>query len=503
MGKKHFISKFYYDRFNKFSCPLQMGFWHYSPNGCCIYIDSKTGSIHHLYFKETCTLTRDRRTVQQLLTRSSSSSSYSWYVHNDDDNVDIYDNNLHACNGSNDNDGRFLKVELQPYLNNNSNNGVMNFTDQRILDNMSYAVKNKVLNFNDETISQYWFITCDLNIVNDCTLRNISESLVHDQVIRNIFGPLVFCASIETLSLFFGSVTNRFIHDQMPILNNMSVDQLLCKLEENIKFITKYPAFNMIQYHPVNNMLYMDARDLFDVVHTGHARNLTNMRYVHITNESNFLDTWRRILFNFVQELSNLHNFESQSVRIKSSCDAVHFMKGNNKTVIPEFRCESDREDTCIHLKTRRKEYQIMSSHRAIDVTNSSMTDVENYTIALSDDGVICRFVLKVMVEEYGLAAVDEKLNFVCFFNNTQFEHKNTNMWERVINETLHIDSGGAATSDLSSTLARKRIACMQKLCNSKRMNDIHRFCLPKRFLTLAWFKWACKELKINVFDFN
>lgn len=461
-----------------------MGFWHYSPNGCCVYTNNKTGTIHHLYLKETCSLTRNGRTVQQLLSPRSCADTYN---HNDNDNDDDVDGS-----GGGDYDSRFLKVVLQPYLNNIT---TINAIDQRILINMNYANRQKLLDYNDEIMSQFWFIECDLSIEFDISPHTNTESFIQHLILKNCFGPLVYCISIEAFSLFFSSVTSRFIHDQMTVLNSLSTDILLHKLMENVKFIEKFPAQRMIQYHPTNSLVYMDARDLFDVVRLGQSNNLTNMRYVHITNEANFLDTWRRILFNFVHELTYIHSFEKQSIRIKSSCDSVHFLKGNNKTVIPEFRCDSDREDNCIHLKARRKEYEMTNSR-----LNCNTVDREKYTIALSDEGVICRFVLKVMTEEYGAAAVDEKLNFNCYFNTVIFDHPSASVWERVINQTLGIDRK-LMVRDGNSAQARERIACMQTLCNERRMNDIHRFCLPKRFLTLAWFKWACKELKINIFD--
>lgn len=497
MGRKNFLTRSYYDKYQKFQCPLQMGFWHYSPNGCCLFINDKTQTIHHLYLKESCSLTRDGQTVQQLLTPyRRRGAQHNNRIFDDDDDDDAYpqEDNDDTSGG----DCGFLNVVLQPYLNNIT---MMGPVDQRILNNMNCNSRQRLLDYNDEIMLQYWFIVCDLTIEYDNSLRNVSDNLIQHLVLKNMMGPLAFCSSLDTLSSFVASVTKRFIYEQMPVINNMSADKLVVKLLENAKFISKMPAQQMVQYHVTNSLFYMDARDLFDIVRLGQSGNLTNMRYVHLTNEANFLDTWRRILFNFVHELATIHTFEKQAIRIKSSCDALHFVKGNNRTVVPEFRCDADREDNCIHLKTRRKEFQ-MSQSRAISSidTMRAGADRENYTISLSDDGVICRFVLKVMIDEYGVPAVDEKLNFSCYFNNIIYEHKDTTMWERVVCESLGIDRQ-LIVRDGSPSQSRERISCMQALCNEKRMNDIHRFCLPKRFLTLAWFKWACEELKFNIFE--
>ena len=277
----------------------------------------------------------------------------------------------------------------------------------------------------------------------------------------------------------------------------------------------------MIQFQSSSDFFYMDARDLFDVVKLGHSGYLTNMRSIHLTNEANFLDTWRRILFNFVHELTNIHDFASGKVRVISTCDVAHFIKGNNKSVLPEFRCDTDDLSKCIHLKTRRKEYEMFQlrnnmsmpsamfggfSNNNTTTTNSSYMGQETknkgkYTIALSDEGVICRHVLETLVDEYGEDAVNQELHFNCYFSNAVFEHENARIWERMIYESTGIDKKLSFRD--GTALTRERIACMQELCKERRMNDIHRFCLPRRFLTLLWFKWASDKLKMNIFTLD
>ncbi|WBR61462.1 hypothetical protein [Drosophila suzukii associated hytrosavirus 1] len=470
-----------------------MGFWHYSPNGCCLFINDKTQTIQHLYIRESCSLTKEGLTVQKLLAQhraNHNSPADDEFDNNDesDDNTSIPD----AIEVDKTHDDRFLRVLMQPYI---TNTMVMNNIDTHIVHNMKGESRSKLLTYYDEIMIQHWFIVCDMNISYDTSLRNVSENMVHHLVLKNVYGPLFFCSTPQTLVAFISMVTNRFIHQQMPVLNNMPQDRLYAKLMENINFVTQFPAHRMIQYQPSSFLSYMDARDLFDVVKLGHSGYITNMRSAHITNEANFLDTWRRILFNFVHELANIHNFETQMIRIRSTCSVIHFIKGNNRSVIPEFRCEYESRQKCIHLKTRRKEYEIYQNTNRIEV----LPTTEKHTLALSDDGVICRHVLEVMVDEYGEEAVDKELNFNCYFNNAVYEHYSSSMWEHMVRETLGIDKRLKIKD--GSSAPRERISCMQAMCNVKRMNDIHRFCLPKRFLTLAWFKWACNELKLNVFE--
>ena len=487
MGKKIFISKSHYDIYQKFKCPLNLGFWHYSPNGCCIFINEKTQTIHHLYIRESCSLTKDGQTIQKLLAKKQQyNESIDGENNNDDDDNSLL--NTH-------NNGEFLNVVLQPYLS----NAITTSIDQRLLSNMNADSKNKLLSFHDEILQQYWFVVCDTNVTFEGNRKQISETVVQHLVLKNLYSPLVFCCNLETLSAFFGTITNRFIHVQMPILNNMPLDRLHRKLIENIKFVSQFPANNMLRILPNNNLFYMDARDLFDVVKVGQSGYLTIMRPIHITNEMNFLDTWRRTLFNFVHELVNIHNFEKQNIRIRSACNVAHFLKGNNKSVIPEFRCDVDQKNKCIYLKTRRKEYEMFCLNSKN--TNDCDKNGSKYTIGLSDEGIICRHVLETMVEEYGEDKVDKELKFHCLFTHTVFEQNNISIWERVIYESLGIDR--QLTLKDGSAVSRERIACMQLLCQQKRMNDIHRFCLPKRFLTLYWFQWACNALKLNVFDQN
>lgn len=113
-------------------------------------------------------------------------------------------------------------------------------------------------------------------------------------ILKNIYGPLVFCCDMETLSAFVKTVTLRFVHSQMPILNNISHERLLRMLNENINYVSKFPAVDMLRLLPNPSPAYMDARDLFDILKRGHSGHLTNIRPIHhVTNEANFLDTWR------------------------------------------------------------------------------------------------------------------------------------------------------------------------------------------------------------------
>lgn len=501
MGKKLFISKTYYDRFKKYTCPLNLGYWHYSPNGCCFFTNDSTHTIHHLYLRETCSLSVGVNTVQELLQQLNRS-------HDDNDDDEHNTTITQQMCGGGDEDERFLKVNLQPYLNTNGSSVLATGIDQRILSNMNSHSRTKLLNCYDENLIQYWFVVCDTSINFSQCRKNLTETNVHNLVMRTLFGPLVFCSSIESVVAFVGTITNRFIHQQMPLLNNIPNDRLCRKLLENVKFIIrKFPAVNMVNLQPNPNLIYMDSRDLYDVLKVGHSGFITNLRPIHVANETTFLNTWRIILFNFVQELVNIHPFKTQNIRIRSSCSASHFIKGNNNTVIPEFRCNADQRSKCIHLQTRRKEYELRNCNRRMNDMASTnkdhhhydTVDVGNYTIALSCEGVICRYVLETMVDEYGEEAVDNTLGFRCYFSNSVFEQPNVQIWERAVAESLDIDRH--ITIKDGSSVSRERIACMQMMCDQQRMNDIHRFCLPSRFLTLLWFDWACKQLKLNVFD--
>lgn len=502
MGKNNFITKTYYDSYEKFKCPFNVGFWHYSPHGCCIFLNKKTKTIHHLYLCETCTLSRNGLTLSTILLQKKNNNNidilfndYKGLEYEEDDDDDDENNNNNNNNSSN----RFLKVQLYPYLNNFNLSNETDVIHPNMLKNFNETSREKILNYQDEIMQQRWFIVCDLQIpYKSLNFKNINEKSIHYQVIKNIFCPLVFCASLETFSSFLENVTIRFFTQQLPLINNMSSDKLMKKLSENINFIEQSPAQRMVTCLPNNNIYYMDARDLFDVLKMGNSEFITNMRSVHISNELNFLDTWRRILFNFIYELVNVHNFDRQSIRIRSNCNVNHFIKGNNKSVIPEFRCKFENRSKCMHLKTLRYEYEIYKTH---NISENKLDKTKEYTIALSSKGVICRYVLETLVEEYGEEAVDKEFSFICFFNTTMFESQDSQLWEHIIYESLDVKRKFSTRE--GSLLARERIACMQELCNEKRMNDIHRFCLPKRFLTLYWFEWVMKKLKINVFEDN
>lgn len=519
MGKTNFITSTYYDQYQKYKCPLNTGLWHYSPHGCCIFIDSKTHTIQHLYLRENCSLTSDGLTIAKLLKNENKNYYETEDYEDEDDDYNIdYNNDTTITGNGNSCSDKFMKVTIQPYLKNDNIICNNNNIDQTILNNMNDDARKKLLSYHDESSRQSWFVICDTRIEYNLNLKNENEKQAQHTMMKNIQGPLTFCSSLSSLIGFISRVTNKFIHEQMPILNNISPDALYQKIIQNIEYIEKLPAYRMIQPQLDFNLYYIDARDLFDIVLTPNTDYITYMRLIHLSSESNFLDTWRRILFNFIHELVNIHNFDKNSIRIKSSCNIHHFIKGNNKSVLPEFRCDADNKNHCMHLKARRKDYEFQTNNNnnnnylsasmispsslSLSSSSSSFLDKKtdnNYTIALSHQGVICRYVLETMINEYGEEAVEKELNFQCYFMNSVFEQPNINIWERVVYETMNIDR--RLTIRESGSLSRERISCMQSLCNEKRINDIHRFCLPKRFLTLAWFKWATEKLKLNVFN--
>lgn len=533
MGRKLFISKSFYDKFKKYKCPLNIGFWHYSPNGCCLFIDDKTQTIHHLYLRETCSLTCDGLTLQKLFNTSNTLANRNGtdrkYIDNNDclhntDNYDYdvddqmfdYDSDSYINNSNIDSDVRFLDVVLQSYL---SDTIQVNMDEQSILNNINEESRNILLSLNNEKTQQFWFVVCNMHVPFSYNKRSVAATVeeleIQHRLIRNIHGPLMFCSDIETLVKFIAKITNRFIHHQMPILNNMSNDRLTRKLNDNIKFISQFPALNMLNEPPNANLCYMDSRDLFDVVMIGrNSNNISSMRQIHITNDINFIDTWRRMLFNFVHEMVNIKNFNKDKIKIPSTCDIKHFLKGNNKVVIPEINCNNKSDNgNCIYLKAKRTEYRLKNSINRNMVNTIIKVDMfgniitppsqnKTYTLELSSDGVVCKHVLEVLVAEYGEQAVTNEFKFLCLFSNPVYEHQNDNIWEQVVRGS--IDNLGNELYVKDNTAAyRERVACMQELCTGgkKRMNDLHRFCIPKRFLTLSWFHWACESLKLEVFN--
>lgn len=210
-------------------------------------------------------------------------------------------------------------------------------------------------------------------------------------------------------------------------------------------------------------------------------------------------------------ELVHIHPFEKQKFAFAFPVAWDTFCVAIIK--LSEFRCNVDVKHKCVHLKTRQEEFEIynkrilhqnkyprhyFTGHTGLHqngITSVAGRAAENTkTIELTNRGIICRHVLEVMVDEYGEDAVDDVLDFHCFLTNSIFEQPNGRVWERVIYETLGVDKKLPMRDNISTS--RQRISCMQVLCSQKRMNDIHRFCLPKRFFTLLWFKWACNALK-------
>lgn len=479
-----------YDNFKIFECPLNVGFWHYSQNGCILYIDEATQSIHHLYRREICSLTKDGRTIEQLL-RSQQ-------------NRDV-------------DESRHYNIICEPYINMNSSYDYA--VNHNVVQSMSKKSIHRLNTITEMNLQQYWSVRFDtrLNVPelqNTNMRQNQLENVVQRRVLENINTPFIFFTDVQFVTDFISMVTTRFFHEQMTVINSIGVTRLLNNLIMNIKFIDSLPAQQMIRVQPNPNLLYMDGRDLFDVVQLGETRYMTNLRPIHIANEMIFLDTWRRTIFNFVQELVNLHDFSTKHIRVRSACSVLHFLDGNNGIVIPEFRCNTDNISDCPHLQARRLEFQMRNPKQSVlnenifennyhlygnnNLSNTSSLPSSSHTIDLNEQGPICKHVLKVMVDEYSANDVDRVLKFDCFFTRVIYE-PNGIFWERIVAKNLDKNLRMPYNVE-GSGLARARITCLQKMCNQTRMNDIHRFCLPSRFLTMHWFHWVCKKMNIPVF---
>jgi hypothetical protein len=497
MQTSNFSRQSQYDNIRKFKCPLNIGFWHYSHNGCCLIIDNTTNTIQHLYIRENCALTNNIQTLPKLLKT----------VNNIDENETTNHNSSGGGGGVIGDDGNskdsFFPIRLIPYINITTTTSP---PDQNVLANLSDESRKRYLKYNDNVTQQFWHVLCDTGIYIGNEMR-LTEKDVQATFLRQISGPFAFLSTKSSFLDFLEMTTFRFFNETMPLINNLHEDDIMTRIDECVKFLSQAPAKRMLELRPSNSggdLLYMDARDIFDVIKLKTSSPyVTHLRPIHLTNEANFIDTWRRNLINFVHEFANVTDINRTNVRIPGTCGVLHFLQGNNKTVIPEFRCDSPsvKPEDCIHLRTAIRNYEMQNTGRFNELNAFNEGGIHARinegtharTIALSDAGVICVHVLEAMVQQYTDGRVDDALNFHCLFTNTVFEQKNNELWRSSIESCLQVEPH-------YTNSPRDRIGCMQMLCEKKRMNDIHRFCIPKRFLTMMWMQWACTQLNLNIF---
>ena len=92
----------------------------------------------------------------------------------------------------------------------------------------------------------------------------------------------------------------------------------------------------------------------------------------------------------------------------------------------------------------------------------------------------MCIHVLQALFKEYNRNEIDEALGFSCFFNSVKYPVK-TNLFNN---------------NDDSKTMARQRMRAFELLCGGERIYDIHRFCIPDRYLNGTWFNWVISKLE-------
>ncbi|ABQ08819.1 hypothetical protein SGHV046 [Glossina pallidipes salivary gland hypertrophy virus] len=490
-------------------CPIMGTYWHNSPNSCSLYISLDTFEYIHVYHGDICTLTADNNPINKL-----------------------FDDILEACQGPiTEKEHQLIKTTCIPYSTLNSNQYLD--TTSMNLNLMPDEILVTIRNTINSAYQNIWkivtplYISINEDFENEIKLKSISANTHDDYIISNstkLTSSNYILNMFKTPFDFIGSgsdetkflITNmimRHLEYDMPIINQMSKQQVINKILANAATFEKKPINSTVFTENRDpDLFFLDGRDLFDFL----LRNIDNkmffLRKIHMVTPQYHFDTLRRTIMSIISEYGiATYNPHWQGQRIKSTCNAAHFASSSSKQaaklfVPEELRCSAHTIAQCPHIRALLtnhfiKEYKHKGTLLDLGSTNTVVQSLMSRLItdeffsdenkilsqmAINKEIPVCTFLLFFYKQFFDNDEIDVSLGFSCLLSQK---------YNNIMNRDALIKSSIDDKKRVSH--ASKNLQALEKLFD--RNNDLHRLCIPAKYLTSQWYIWFLKLLKINV----
>lgn len=269
------------------------------------------------------------------------------------------------------------------------------------------------------------------------------------------------------LTYTFGAFNTRHFglatFTNMHIIATKYIDEILPHLNDTIN-IKSILATNREEHQNIilNHLL---PEQLFDAVVPFGGAPLFLRPCSIVRSWQVFLEGWRNQIMGVVRSLaaSSMEEVKAlictqDKLREKKICAASTFI--SSRSVVQEFRCSAKTAADCPHIR--------------------NAINKQSKLLVLSADVVLCQFLLYEYLQNYDDGVVNNTFGFKCQFA-----------------VALPSATGHSHVYNRNIDHAHANVSIFQGLVG--RHSNLHRMCIPQRYLTIDWFRWTLKLLNIEI----
>lgn len=432
--------------------------WHSDAEGCFILLDKVTNEYWHVYHNQVQVVDRIGHTIPQMFSANDHTYDYStqcyFYRVSSTKNSTLKKNSLITNTNVNNKMGEDME---------NSDSSLApssNMVAAKVSKAHKMVPVQPMYTINDVGKSVYKTENSPLLQQNTRFSVNLGLDLGNTYSIFDThkFGIDVHSNLYKLLRLYIDTI--------LPSLNNgLTLEQVV-----NDSNVAGGNTDNIV----INHLL---PEQLFDVVSV--YSHFCFLRPCSIIRDwSDFLGGLRNQIMGVIRLLAQTNDGtlkammeKKEKLREKKVCSAHTFATGRN--IIPEFRCSAKNSRECPHI---------------IAQINADRICV------LDEKATLCHFLLAEYLATYDESVVNATFGFKCHFVNPLPRH------------VPSLDFNPTGREDPLTTSYNRNVDYTHNnidvfnLLMGRHVN-VHRMCLPQRFLTLDWFLWLLKLINITSFN--
>lgn len=267
--------------------------------------------------------------------------------------------------------------------------------------------------------------------------------------VNNITTPAIANNDIDDLVFNNNRTIMRINHppgNSLVTVSTTNPDEAIANLSPFMIYLNSIQIDRLIHMHPLS---------LFDCALVN--SNIVNLFYMQPTQIvptfREFVSYYRAILFEILYEYAKsdecqkLFQNNPRKLKVKTVCHAEYFT--SKRQTPPEFKCVASSADACPHI-------------------NENI--LPNGKVPLQPGQTLCTFLIQKYIQDYpDYNQINSVLKFRCRFQDQKLQN--------------------------NKNVAKERIYGFYNIFS--KTNNIHRMCLPDRYLSVDWLKWALSLIQI------
>lgn len=274
--------------------------------------------------------------------------------------------------------------------------------------------------------------------------RHIYEYFVTILPILNDYPPPIF--SFSTQQVTMNAISENYLESLNVIGNN--------RLRRQVEEANLTPFMIYLNNLKLEELNHIHPLGIFDVAATSERKIIYLRPTLIIPIFDDFVRFYRAIIFEIIYEYAKsdeckkAYENNPRKLKVKTLCHAEYFT--TKRQTPPEFKCVAATAEACPHI-------------------NDNIGP--NGKVPLIQRDTLCTFLIQKYVDDYpDYNQINSILDFRCKFQDLD-------------NKDDKVD-------------AKVKIFAFYNIFN--KTSGMHRMCIPDRYLSVNWFKWAISLIQIH-----